>query len=152
MAEPIETSSLYSGAPLFSFRFGVQFNVGYFLRPVYAQVFLRCLLYKVLTEFSSFLGEGPQFTVVEEYTCNICIESPDCDCVADFSAVNNNYCIQCFEKASIARMFLRLMSFSVSSKLQSNLHFLHFPLPCRIISFIFFCLRFVDHQIAFCED
>ena len=32
-------SSLYSGAPLFSFGFGVQFNVGYvgdFLRPVYA--------------------------------------------------------------------------------------------------------------------
>ena len=30
MAEPIEESSLYSDAPRFSF--GVQFNVGYFLK------------------------------------------------------------------------------------------------------------------------
>ena len=36
VAEPIEASSLYSDAPLFSFGFGVQFNVGDFLRPVYA--------------------------------------------------------------------------------------------------------------------
>ena len=42
-----------------------------------------------------FFGEGPQFAVVEEYTCNICIESSDFDCVADFSAVKN--CIQYFE-------------------------------------------------------
>ncbi len=34
MAEPVEAPSLYSGAQLFSF--GVQFNVGDFLRPVYA--------------------------------------------------------------------------------------------------------------------
>ena len=38
-------------------------------------------------------------------------------------------------KASIARIFLRLMSFSVSSRLPSNLHFFHFSLPCRIISY-----------------
>ena len=38
-------------------------------------------------------------------------------------------------KASIARLFLRFMSFSVSSKLPSNLHFFHFSLPCRIISY-----------------
>ena len=37
MAEPVEASSLYSGAPLFSFGFGVQFNDGDFLRPVYAE-------------------------------------------------------------------------------------------------------------------
>ena len=42
-----------------------------------------------------FVGEGPQFAVVEEYTCDICIESSDFDRVADFSAVKN--CIQCFE-------------------------------------------------------
>ena len=36
-----------------------------------------------------FLGESPQFAVVEEYTCNICIEGSDFDCVADFSAVNH---------------------------------------------------------------
>ena len=36
-----------------------------------------------------FFGEGPQFSVVEENTCNICIESSDFDCVADFSAVKN---------------------------------------------------------------
>ena len=42
-----------------------------------------------------FFGEGPQFAVVEENTCNICIESSDFDCVADFSAVKKF--IQCFE-------------------------------------------------------
>ena len=36
VAEPIEVSSLYNDAPLFSLGFGVQFNVGDFLRPVYA--------------------------------------------------------------------------------------------------------------------
>ena len=36
VAEPIEAASLYSDAPLFSFGFGAQFNVGDFLRPVYA--------------------------------------------------------------------------------------------------------------------
>ena len=36
VAEPIEASSLYSDAPLFSLGFGVQLNVGDFLRPVYA--------------------------------------------------------------------------------------------------------------------
>ena len=40
-------------------------------------------------------GEDPHFAVVEEYTCNICIESSDFDCVADFSAIKN--VIQCFE-------------------------------------------------------
>ena len=59
------------------------------------RIFLRCLLWKVLTVFSSFLGEGQQFAVVEEYTCNICIESSDFDCVADFSAVK--IFSQCFE-------------------------------------------------------
>ena len=38
-------------------------------------------------------------------------------------------------KASIASIFLRLVSFSVSSRLPSNLHFFHFSLPCRIISY-----------------
>ena len=44
-----------------------------------------------------FFGDGPQFAVVklEEYTCNICIESSEFDFVADFSAVNNF--IQCFD-------------------------------------------------------
>ena len=31
-----------------------------------------------------FFGEGPQFAAVEEYTCNICIDIYDFDCVADF--------------------------------------------------------------------
>ena len=39
MAEPIETSSLYGGAPLFSFGFGVQFDVDDILRPVNAKDF-----------------------------------------------------------------------------------------------------------------
>ncbi len=46
----------------------------------------------------------------------------DFDCVADFSAVKNF--IQCF-----ARIFLVTLSDYI----------------------IIFCLRFVDHQIAFCE-
>ena len=41
------------------------------------------------------VGESPQFAVVEEYTCIICIEGSDFDCVADFSAVKK--CIQRFE-------------------------------------------------------
>ena len=36
-----------------------------------------------------FFGEGPQFAVVEEHTCSICIEGSDFDCVADFSVVTN---------------------------------------------------------------
>ena len=36
VAEPIEASSLYSDAPLFSFGFDVQFNVDDFLRPMSA--------------------------------------------------------------------------------------------------------------------
>ena len=39
VAEPIEASSLYSDAPLFSFGFGVQFDVGDILRPGYAYDF-----------------------------------------------------------------------------------------------------------------
>ena len=30
------------------------------------RIFLRCLLWKVLTVFSSFFGEGSQFAVVED--------------------------------------------------------------------------------------
>ena len=60
-----------------------------FLGQCMPRIFPRCLLWKVLTVFSSFFGEGPQFT------CNICIESSDFDCVADLSALKN--VIQCFE-------------------------------------------------------
>ena len=60
-----------------------------FLCQCMPRIFPRCLLWKVLTVFSSFFGEGPQFT------CNICIESSDFDCLADFSALKN--VIQCFE-------------------------------------------------------
>ena len=95
MAESVETSSLYSGAPLFSFGFGVQFNVGDFLRPVYAEDFPVMSSLESVDCIFQFFGEGPQFAVVDENTCNICIESSDFDCVADFSAVKN--CIQCFE-------------------------------------------------------
>ena len=41
----------------------------------------------MLAVFSIFFGESPQFAVVEEYTCYICFEGSDFDCVADFSAV-----------------------------------------------------------------
>ena len=98
------------------------------------RIFLRCLLWKMFTEFFLIFGDGPQFAVVEQYTCNIilCIESSDSDCVADFSAVKKS--IQRFE-ASIASIFLRLISFSVSSRLSNNWHFFHFSLPYRIISY-----------------
>ena len=122
MFEPVEASSLYSGAPLFGFGFGVQFNVGDFLRPVYAEDFPEISPLESVDCIFQFFGEGPQFAVVEENTCNICIESSDFDCVADFSAVKNF--IQCF-----ARIFLVTLSDYI----------------------IIFCLRFVDHQIAFCE-
>ena len=95
MAEPIEVSSLYSGAPLFSFGFGVQFNVGDFLRPVYARDFPEMYSLESVDCIFQVFGEGPQFAVVEEYICNICTESSDFDCVADFCAVK--YFIQCFE-------------------------------------------------------
>ena len=95
MAEPVEASSLYSGAPLLSCGFGVQFNVGDFLRPVYAEDFPEMSSFEIIDCIFQFFGEGPQFAVVEENTCNICIESSDVNCGADFSAVNNF--IQCFE-------------------------------------------------------
>ena len=56
-----------------------------FLGQCMPRIFPRCLLWIALTVFSSFVGESPQFAVVEEYTCNIGIEGSDFDCVADFS-------------------------------------------------------------------
>ena len=44
VAEPIEASSLYTGALLFSFGFGVRFNVGDFQGQCMPRIFLRCLL------------------------------------------------------------------------------------------------------------
>ena len=53
MAEPVEASSLYSG-----FGFGVQFNVGDFLRPVYAEDFPEMSPFQVLIVFSSSSNFG----------------------------------------------------------------------------------------------
>ena len=77
-----------------------------------------------------FFGEGPQFAVVEENTRNICVESSDFYCVADFYAVKN--VIQCFESIYCKNVILPVLV-TLSDY------------------FIIFCLRFVDHQIAFCE-
>ena len=88
-------------------------------------------LERVVCIFQVF-GESPQFAVVEEYTCNICIESSDFDSVADFSAAKKLLSVL---KASIARICLRFMSFSVSSRLPSSLHFFHLSIPRRIISY-----------------
>ena len=79
-----------------------------------------------------FVYEGSQFAVVEENTCNICIESSDFTALLICMLSTNLFGVL---KASIARIFLRLMSFSVSSRLPSNLQFFHFSLPCRIISY-----------------
>ena len=78
-----------------------------------------------------FFGQSPQFAIVEEYTCYICIEDSDFDCVADFSAVK--ICIHRFESI-YCKNFSAVYVLFRSSKLPSNLHFFHFSLPCRIIS------------------
>ena len=72
--------SSYGGAPLFSFHFGVQFNVADVLRPVCAYVFSEMSPLENVDCIFQIFGEA----VVGEYTCNICIESSDFDCVADF--------------------------------------------------------------------
>ena len=59
------------------------------------RIFLRCLLWNVVTVFFQCFGESPQFAVVEEYTCYIFIEGSDVDYVAGFSAVK--IFIQSFE-------------------------------------------------------
>ena len=99
--------------------------------PVYAEDFPEMSPLESVDCIFQFFGEGPQSAVVEENTCNRFIESSDFYCVADFSAVKKF--IQCFESI-YCKTFLRLMSFSVSSRLPSNLQFFHFSLPCRIIS------------------
>ena len=53
-----EASSLYSDAPLFSFGFGVQFNVGVFLGQCMPRIFLICLPWNVLTVFFSCFYQG----------------------------------------------------------------------------------------------
>ena len=68
MTEPVEASSLYSGAPLFSFSFGVQFNVGDFLGPVCAYDFPEI---SSLESVLSICCECPRFAIIEEYICNI---------------------------------------------------------------------------------
>ena len=55
------------------------------------KTFLRCLLWKVLTVFSSLLV---QFAVVKEYTLNMCIAHSDFDCVSDFSTVKKSMCFE----------------------------------------------------------
>ena len=56
-----------------------------------------------------FLGDSPQFAVVEEYTCNICVEGSDFDCVADFSAAK--IFIQLFESIYCKNFFYGLCPF-----------------------------------------
>ena len=80
-----------ASAPLFSFGFGVQFNVGDFLRPEYAWDFPEMSSLERVDCIFQFFGESPQFAVVEEYTCNICIESSNFDCVADFFCCQTLY-------------------------------------------------------------
>ena len=61
------------------------------------------LVLKLAKFLCQFFGEGPQFAVVVEYTCNVCIDISDVDCVADFSAVKK-YVFSVL-KESIARLF-----------------------------------------------
>ena len=102
----------------------MQFNVGDFLRPVYAEDFpemspfesVDCIFQffvRVHSSFATYVLEVLIFTVLLIFLLSKIV----------FSVL----------KASIARICLRLMSFSVSSRLPSNLKFFHFSLPCRII-------------------
>ena len=73
-----------------------------------------------------FLGESPQFAVIEEYTCYIyALNVLILTALLIFLLSTILFSVL---KESIARIFLRLMSFSVSSRLPSNLHFFHFYL------------------------
>ena len=78
-----------------------------------------------------FFGEGPPFAVVEETLATYALKVLIFTVLLIFLLSNFFFSVL---KASIARIFLRLMSFSVSSRLPSNLQFFHFSLPCRIIS------------------
>ena len=82
-----------------------------FLGHCTPRIFLRCLAWNVLTAFSSFFCESPQFSVVEEYTCYICIEGSDFDCVADFSAVK--HFIQRFEKIYCKNLYAVYVLFRI---------------------------------------
>ena len=82
-----------------------------------------------------FFGESPQFAVVEEHTCYKKSYALNVLILTALLIFLLSKIVCSVLKASIARIFLRLMSFSVSSRLPSNLHFFHFSLPCRIISY-----------------
>ena len=71
MAEPVEASSLYSGAPLFSFGFGVQVNVGDFLRSVYAEDFPGMSPLESVDCIFQFFGEGNKSSNVNSQLCCI---------------------------------------------------------------------------------
>ena len=67
-----------------------------------------------------FFGERPQFAVVEEYTCNIRFEVLILTALLIFLLSNFLFSVL---NAYIARLFLRFMSFPVSSRLPNNLHY-----------------------------
>ena len=110
MAEPIEASSFYSAMVLNSSVFMLVYSsllvVLLWQCIGLPKIFLRCLLWKVLTVFSSLLV---QFAVVKEYTLNMCIAHSDFDCVSDCSALKK----VCVLKACVAIICLLLMYVSV---------------------------------------
>ena len=96
------------------------------------RIFLRCLLWNVLTVFSKFLVRVHSSLLYRNTLATYALKVLILIALLIFLLSKILFSVL---KASIARIFLRLMSFSVSSKLPSNLHFFHFSLPCLIISY-----------------
>ena len=97
-----------------------------FLGHCMPRIFLRCLLWKVLTVFSCLCVRVHRSLAT--YALKVLILIALLICLLSkmlFSVL----------KASIARIFLLLMSFSESSRLPSNFHFFHVSSSYRIISY-----------------
>ena len=56
------------------------------------------LVLKLAKFLCQFFGEGPQFAVVVEYTCNVCVESSDLILNVLLICLLPKICIQCFER------------------------------------------------------
>ena len=80
-----------------------------------------------LTLFSSFFGDGPQCAAVMEYACNM----NDLMLTVLVIFLLSDKLVRVL-KASIARISLRMMSFSVSSNLPNDLHCFLFSIPLSV--------------------
>ena len=127
VAEPVEASSKNGGGHT-SVLVLVQFDVGDILGLVYTQHFPEMSFWELLTVFPSFdvmvHSSLLQKTTRATYALVVLILK-----VLLIYLLSNRFFS--LLKASIAIICLRLVCFSGSSKLPSNLHFFHFSVPCR---------------------